>query len=53
MSYVYCLIARSRNIILTEFTDYIGNFPQKCLNILKDIKQNSKNSFKDGEYINN
>lgn len=42
MSFIYCLVARSKNVILTEYTDYQGNFPQKSLELLRKVKSNSK-----------
>jgi hypothetical protein len=42
MSIIYCFIARSKSILLTEYTDYTGNFQQKCMEYLKKVKLNTK-----------
>ena len=42
MSFIYSIIARSKKIILTEYTEYTGNFPQISLTILNKAKSNKK-----------
>lgn len=42
VSIIYTLIARNEKIILSDFTDYSGNFPQISAMMLKKIKKNSK-----------
>lgn len=41
-SIIYVLIARGSKIILTDYSDYTGNFQKICLNVLLKIKKNSK-----------
>ena len=40
MSIVYTLIARSNKIVLTDYTEYSGNFQQISVVLLKKIKKN-------------
>lgn len=42
LSIIYALIARGSKIILTDYSDYTGNFQQICLNVLLKIKKQSK-----------
>jgi hypothetical protein len=42
MSFIYSIIARSKKIILTEYTEFTGNFPQISLTILNKAKSNKK-----------
>jgi len=42
MSFIYSFIARSKNVILTEFTDYTGNFQQYSIEYLKKVKSNTQ-----------
>jgi hypothetical protein len=42
MSFIYCLIARSKSILLTEYSGYTGNFPQISMEYLKKVKPNTK-----------
>ena len=41
LSIVYAVIARSRKIILTDYTEYSGNFQQATLKILSKIQKDS------------
>ena len=50
MSFIYSIVARSKKIILTEYTEYTGNFPQISLLILNKIKSNKKCSISYNEY---
>lgn len=51
MSIVYTLIARSNNIVLTDYTEYSGNFQQISVVILNKIKKDKKCSIDYNEYI--
>jgi hypothetical protein len=42
LSIIYTLIARGNKIILTDYTEYSGNFQQISLVILKKLKKNKK-----------
>jgi hypothetical protein len=42
MSIIYTLIARAGRIILTDYTEYSGNFQQISLMILGKLKKNIK-----------
>ncbi len=42
MSIVYTLIARASKIVLTDYTDWSGNFQQISMVILGKIKKNTK-----------
>lgn len=42
MSYIYALVARSKKIILTEYTEFTGNFPQISRIILNKVKSNKR-----------
>jgi hypothetical protein len=42
MSLIYTLIARPNKIILTDFTEFSGNFQQISLVILNKLKKNKK-----------
>lgn len=39
---IYSVVARNRKIILTDFTEYNGNFQQATLKILSKIEKNTK-----------
>lgn len=40
MAIIYALIARSKKVILTEYTEYSGNFSQITLMILEKLEPN-------------
>jgi hypothetical protein len=42
MSIVYTLIARGSKIVLTDYTDWSGNFQQISMVLLGKIKKNTK-----------
>jgi hypothetical protein len=42
MSLIYTLIARGSKIILTDYTEFSGNFQQISLVILNKIKKDKK-----------
>lgn len=42
MSVIYTLLARANRIILTDLTEYSGNFQQISLIILNKIQKNTK-----------
>jgi hypothetical protein len=42
MSLIYTLIARGNKIILTDYTEWSGNFQQISLVILNKIKKDKK-----------
>lgn len=44
MSIIYTLIARSSDVVLSEFTDFSGNFQQISRIIMRKMKKNSKYS---------
>ena len=45
MSLFYALIARSNEIVLCEYTEISGNFPQITRSIIKKIKRNTRSSY--------
>lgn len=53
LSIIYALIARGSKIILTGYSDYTGNFQQICLNVLLQIKKQSKGviNYKDSKLL--
>ena len=50
MSLIYTLIARPNKIILTDYTEYSGNFQQISIVILDKIKKDKKCSIDYDEY---
>ncbi len=42
MSLIYTLIARPNKIILTDYTEFSGNFQQISLVILNKLRKNKK-----------
>lgn len=40
MSIIYSLIARSNKIVLTDYTEFSGNFQQIALVVLAKLKKN-------------
>jgi hypothetical protein len=44
MSIVYALVARSPDIVLSEFTEFSGNFEQNTRLLLKNIRKNTKST---------
>ena len=42
MSLIYSVIARSKKIVLCEYTDFTGNFPQITISLLPKVKSNKK-----------
>ena len=51
MSIVYALVARSPDIVLTEFTDFAGNFEQNTRLLLKNLRKVSKSTIVFNKYI--
>jgi hypothetical protein len=49
ISIIYTLIARGGKIVLTDYTEYSGNFQQISLVMLNKIKRNSKCEIKYNE----
>ncbi len=49
MSFIFCLIARSKNVILTEFSEYVGNFQQIALEYLKRVKTDTQCSIAESQ----
>ena len=39
---IYSVVARNRKIILTDYTEYSGNFQQATLKILSKVEKNTK-----------
>ena len=42
MSIVYTIIARSNKIVLTDYTEFSGNFQQISVFLLNKIKKNTR-----------
>lgn len=42
MSIFYSLIAKSFDVVLCEYTEYLGNFQQITRILLRNIKKNTK-----------
>ena len=42
MSLIYALIAKNKNIVLSEYTDYNGNFQQITREILENLNPENK-----------
>ena len=51
MSFIYALISRSKKIILSDYTEFTGNFPQISLTILSKAKSNIKCTISYNEYF--
>jgi hypothetical protein len=49
MSIIYTLVARNTKIILTDYTEYSGNFQQISLIILNKVHKNKKCSLEYNE----
>lgn len=49
MSFIYTLIAKANKIILTDYTEYSGNFQQISLIILNKVHKNKKCSLEYNE----
>ena len=47
-SIVYGLVARDRNVILAEYTDFSGNFQQLVRQLLPKLQPDSKQSYETG-----
>ncbi len=45
MSIVYTLICRANDIILSEYTDFHGNFEQISRNLLKKVQLDRRATF--------
>ena len=45
MSIIYALVAKEKTKILTEFTDYGGNFEQMGQKLLEKVSNNFKATF--------
>ena len=52
MSIIYTFIARDKKIILSDYTEYSGNFQQISLIILNKVNKNKKCSLEYNEYEN-
>ena len=45
MTIFYALIAKGKNIILAEYTEYGGNFQQYTMQLMQRIEQDTKKTF--------
>lgn len=51
MTIFYALIAKKRNIILSDYTEYSGNFQQYTMQLMNRIEEETKKSFELEEYM--
>ena len=51
MSIYYVLIAKQKDIILANYTDYTGNFEQITIDVLKKIEPDTKKTFELADYM--
>lgn len=51
MTIFYALIAKKRNIILADYTEYSGNFQQYTMQLMNRIEEETKKSFELEEYM--
>ena len=48
MSILYTLIAKDRDTVLSEYTEFSGNFQQLSRQLMLKLKPNSKQTFETG-----
>lgn len=51
MTIFYALLAKQKNIILAEFTEYNGNFQQYTMQLMQRIELDTKKTFELEEYL--
>ncbi len=45
MSIIYALVAKEKNKILADYTDYGGNFEQLVLRLLNKVSEDHRSTF--------
>jgi hypothetical protein len=52
MSILYALVAKDRDIVLSEYTEFSGNFQQLIRQLMLKLRPNARQTFENGqEYI--
>lgn len=51
MTIFYALIAKKKNIILADYTEYSGNFQQYTMQLMNRIEEETKKSFELEDYM--
>lgn len=51
MSIYYALIAKRNNIVLSEYTEYSGNFQQYTMQLMQRIEPDTKKTFELEEFL--
>lgn len=51
MSIQYALIAKNRDTILAEYTEFSGNFQQLVRQLMAKLKPGAKQTFEAGKYF--
>ena len=52
MSILYALVARSPDIVLTEYSEFTGTFEVSTRILLKNLKKNAKSTVVSKKYFN-
>jgi hypothetical protein len=51
MTIFYALLAKGKNIILAEYTEYSGNFQQYTMQLMQRIEADTKKTFELEEFL--
>lgn len=51
MSIQYSLIAKDKEVILAEYTEFSGNFQQLVRQLMPKLRSNAKQTFEAGRYL--
>ena len=51
MTIYYCLISKKNNVVLSEYTEYSGNFQQYTMQLMNRIEPDSKKTFELEEFL--
>ena len=51
MSIQYVMVAKDKNVVLAEYTDFSGNFQQLARQLMPKLKPGAKQTFEAGKYF--